>query len=126
MITIVEYLVSTVSLVSNINASTIKEYPLVYSNLLETISKNKKITVIVNNPVLLQWLKNMASRYPQGTFVFETVDARGVLAQRWGVEIPDSVTNEEIIHAGLLSLDLRPQPGFTFEDTLLAHYYAPS
>lgn len=30
-----------------------------------------------------------------------------------------------IIQSGLLSLDLRPLPGFTFEDTLLSYYYAP-
>jgi len=67
----------------------------------------------------------MAARYPQGAFVFDTVDARGVLAQRWELEIPASVTNEEIIQVGLLSLDIHPQPGFTFEDTLLSYYYAP-
>jgi hypothetical protein len=39
----------------------------------------------------------MAARYPKGAFVFDIVDARGVLAQRWEVEIPASVTNEEII-----------------------------
>ena len=67
----------------------------------------------------------MASRYPQETFVFETLDARGVLSQRWGIELPPSVTNEDILQAGILSLDIQPQPGFTFEDTLLAHFYAP-
>jgi hypothetical protein len=30
-----------------------------------------------------------------------------------------------IIEARLLSLDLRPLPGFTFEDTLRSYYYAP-
>jgi hypothetical protein len=67
----------------------------------------------------------MSRRYPQGTFTFETIDARGALSNSWGVDIPETVTNEEIMQTGLLSSDLHPQPGSSFEDTLLAHYYAP-
>jgi len=67
----------------------------------------------------------MASRYQQNSFVFETIDARGALTQVWGVDIPEYITNEDIVQTGLLSSDLRPQPGFSFEDTLLSHYYAP-
>jgi hypothetical protein len=103
----------------------ISEYPPVVKSCLANLSEGKNQTIILVQPVLLQWFKNMASRYPQGTFVFETLDARAALAQRWGMEIPTHVTNEDILQAGLLALDVQPQPGFTFEDTLLAHFYAP-
>jgi hypothetical protein len=73
----------------------------------------------------MQWLKNMASRFPQGIFVFETIDARDALSQRWDIAIPAYTTNEEILQTGLLESDLRPQPGFSFEDILLSHYYTP-
>ncbi|NMC13242.1 MAG: DUF3783 domain-containing protein, partial [Chloroflexi bacterium] len=67
----------------------------------------------------------MASRYQQNSFVFETLDARGALTQVWGVDIPIYITNEDIVQTGLLSSDLRPQPGYGFEDTLLVNYYTP-
>ena len=67
----------------------------------------------------------MAARYPQGVFQFETIDARSALARQWGINIPTNVTNEDILQAGLLSSDIRPQPGFGFEDTLLSQFYAP-
>jgi len=102
-----------------------EKYVTSYNNALENLSIGKDLRIIVNKSVYVQWFKNLASRYPQGTFIFETIDARSVLAQRWEVDLPIIVTNEDILQAGLLSSDLRPQPGFTFEDTLLASYYNP-
>ena len=96
MIKIVEYLVSPISLVCDINASDIKEYPKVYSTLLESIAVKKNISVIVSNSVILNWLKKMSSRYPQSTFTFETIDARSALAQQWGIDIPKRVTNKDL------------------------------
>lgn len=105
--------------------STIKEYPEVYLKILDVLNIHKDYSIVVQTEIIVHWLKKMAVRYPQGTFVFETIDARVALAQRWGIEIPSSVTNEDILQAGLLSVDLHPQPGFTFEDILLSYYYAP-
>ena len=67
----------------------------------------------------------MASRYPQGSFIFATMDARSSIANRWSIDIPTSVTNEDILSASLLSLDINPKPGYSFEDVLLAQFYAP-
>ncbi len=102
----------------------ISSYPQVFKTCLDSLSEKKNQTIILAQPVLLQWLKNLASRYPQGTFVFETLDSRAALVQRWGMVIPISVTNEDILQVGLLNLDIHPQPGFTFEDTLLDHFYS--
>lgn len=103
----------------------ITDYTLAYRTILRNIEEVVDTTIFVSNPVIIQWLRNMSSRYPQGTFLFETIDARSALAQQWNVDVPSSVANEDILQMGLLSSDLRPQPGFSFEDTLLAHFYAP-
>ncbi|GAP21872.1 hypothetical protein [Leptolinea tardivitalis] len=100
-------------------------YVSTYAIILRIIEDKGDSTIVVSNIAIFQWLKNMANRYPDGTFVFETIDARGTLAQRWALDIPTGVTNDDIQGAGLLSLDLHPQPGFSFEDVLLAHFYAP-
>lgn len=75
----------------------IAEFPQRVKDIQQAYENHQEYALVVSQPVVIQWLKNMATRYPQGTFVFDTVDARGVLAQRWELEIPASVTNEEII-----------------------------
>jgi hypothetical protein len=101
------------------------DYASAYSSILRNIENGTDTTVYVSNPVIVQWLKNMSSRYSQGTFLIETIEARTAMAQQWGIDIPVSVTNEDILQTGLLTSDLRPLPGYTFEDTLLSNYYAP-
>lgn len=103
----------------------IAEYPQVVKSCLASLNEEKNQTIFLAQPVLLQWFKNMAARYPQGTFIFEEIDARGALEQRWQVPIPHHVANEDILEADLLSLDLSPQPGFGFEENILAHFYSP-
>jgi hypothetical protein len=103
----------------------IQDYVRAFQAIESSYQDKKSITLIIINPTVMQWIINMSKRYPQDSFTFETVNARGVLANQWGVEIPSSVTNEDIVQMGLLSSDLRPQPDFTFEDTLLVNYYAP-
>ena len=105
--------------------SKISEYVDAYSNILASFHNHQNIRYVIYIQPVFQWFKNMASRYQQNSFVFETIDARGALTQVWGVDIPEYITNEDIVQTGLLSSDLRPQPGFSFEDTLLSHYYAP-
>jgi len=116
-------LLNTQTIETRVNS--LKDYLILYKQLLEFIPTGENLEILVQNPTISQWLKNMASRYPAGTFVFETLDARAALAQRWGMDIPPHVTNEDILEAGLLELDLQPQPGISFDNTLLAHFYAP-
>jgi len=78
-------------------------YSEAYDHILQSLQANKDLIVTVHKLVAFQWFKNMASRYPQGTFVFETIDARWALAQRWDMEIPATVTNEAILQTGLLA-----------------------
>ena len=110
----------------NINNSilNVQDYVISYNSILQLISDGKDIKFIVKNPTILQWFKNMSARYEKGEFTFETIDNRKEIIQRWGVEIPIAVKNEDILQANLLNLDIHPLPGFTFEDTLLEHFYS--
>ncbi|MEI7988651.1 MAG: hypothetical protein WCI88_06400, partial [Chloroflexota bacterium] len=114
------------SFVTNIaQMGSIAEYPLHARNIQRAYETKHDYFLVVSQTVVTQWIKKMASRYPQGTFIFETVDARRAMEEHWKVPIPASVTNEEILQTGLLTLDIQPQAGYSFEDTLLAHFYAP-
>ena len=105
--------------------SNLSEYVRAYSSILVAYENHKDIKLVVHLQAIFQWFKNSSSRFPSGTFILETIDAQEALAQRWGIDIPSSVTNEDILQAGILKLDVQPQPGFGFEDTLLANFYAP-
>ncbi len=105
--------------------NSIAEYPRRVREITQAYENHQEYALVITQPVVIQWFKNMSARYPQGVFQFKTIDARSALAQRWGIDIPTNVTNEDILQAGLLSSDVRPQPGFSFEDTLLAQFYAP-
>ena len=110
---------------SQVVLKNISEYPGIYARIGEGIQNKQDQVIIVQHLTIVQWLRNMAVRYPQGSFEFAIIDARSALAQRWEIEIPASVTNEDILQNDLLTLDLRPQTGFDFEDTLLVHFYGP-
>lgn len=113
------------SLVAGKQSIGISEYVLIYSKILKSIQDKSDFTIITHHQVVFQWITNLSHRYQQGSFIFTIIDARGVLAQQWNVDVPSYVTNDDIDQTGLLSSDLRPQPGLTFEDTLLGHFYAP-
>jgi len=105
--------------------SSCQDYVLSYNKILENIVVSKEVKIIAKNPTVMQWFRNMCTRYSQGVIKLETIDARIALGQQWGMEIPSTVTNEDIRQARLLTRELQTKPGFTFEDTLLAHFYAP-
>ena len=114
-----------VSLAGEKSISNISEYVGVYARILESLRTNQDFRLVVHHQTVYQWLKNLSLRYPQGTIVFETMDARQALAQNWGLSLPDNVRNEEILESNLLQLDLEAQPGQDFADLLLAHFYGP-
>jgi len=104
----------------------ISQYPQVVKECLANLGAGRDQTIILAHSVLVQWLKRLAQRCPPGAFSFETLDARTALVQRWGLPIPAAVTNSEILQANLLSLELAPLSGQSFEDLLLSHFFAPA
>jgi hypothetical protein len=114
-----------VSLAGEQTVSNISEYVGEYGRILDAMQSNQDLRLVVHNQTVFHWLRNLSLRYPQGSFDFQMLDARQALRQKWGVELPDELRNEEIQETGLLTLDLQPQPGQSFEDILLTHFYAP-
>lgn len=110
---------------NKIRVDAFSDYVSVYQKILYSLNSSEDIEVIVSIPTVVQWIKNLASRYPQGIFVFETLDARLALAEKWCISLPNDLKNEEITENGLLEADLQPQPGQGFEDILLGHFFSP-
>jgi len=81
----------------------IGEYPGAYTSILLALQSNNDLHCTVYISPVLQWLKNLSLRYPQNTFVFETLDARQALAQCQGMEISVSVTNKDFFKPRLFA-----------------------
>src|SRR5687767_14142451 len=92
------------------SATKISDYVTAYSIVLQYLDSNQDTQLVITHPVIFQWLRNLSVRYPQGTFLFETLDARQALAQKWALTLPTDLRNEEITESGLLQLELQPQP----------------
>jgi hypothetical protein len=105
--------------------SSIKDYVPGYDHILSAINEKRDIKLYIQNPTIEIWIKRMASRYPEGAFDFQVMDARKSLAQKWNISIPDYVTNEDIIETGLLKSDIAPRPGDKFEEVILGYFYDP-
>jgi hypothetical protein len=103
----------------------ISEYPIRVNEILQALEAKKDYLLLVTQPTAIQWIKKMSGRYDTELFDFITIDARKLLEQLWQVDLPSSLSNEEILQIGLLKLNIQPQPGSSFDDTLLMHFYSP-
>ena len=65
----------------------------------------------------------MAEHYEHPTFSFGELTARDIIKERWGVVVPEFISDEEIITAGLLELDIVPKEGVSFNNVILEYFY---
>ena len=105
--------------------SNVADYVYAYARILDAFEKKDDFAVYVQLPAVEHWFKQMAERYAEGSFAFERIDARIRLQQIWGISIPETVDPTEIVEAGLLYLEITPNPGDRFEDFLLETFYDP-
>lgn len=103
----------------------ISEYPAILHRVQQVILDQEDLRILVRPRIVVEWFKNMAKRHPQGTFIFEEMDTRRALQERWRMAIPERVSNTEIKELGLLDLLIKSQPGQSFDDILLSHFYSP-
>jgi hypothetical protein len=115
-----------ISLSGEKTVSKIAEYAEAYAHVLDAIQNHQELRLVVHQQPVFRWLNSLSLRYTQGNFVFVIFDARKALEDRWQTALPADLTNEEIKDTCLLDLDLQaPQPGQSFTDILLAHFYIP-
>ena len=101
----------------------VADYVPAYSEMLLAFENKDDLTVYVQNPAVKAWLERMAKRYPEGSFIFESWDARQFLEGQWELEIPEQINPDEIMASGLLDLDIAPHPGADFDDVILGYFY---
>jgi len=93
--------------------------------MVEAIHAGRSLTVIVRHPTCAAWLQTAQEKYGPERIEVVTISHRSRLAELWGVEIPDWVTDEAIARSGLLEVPLQAQPEQRFEDVVLEAFYSP-
>ena len=79
----------------------ISNYVPAYARMVEAIHADPSLTVIVRHLTCAAWLQAAQEKYSPECIQAETISHRGRLAELWGAEVPDWVTNEAIAHSGL-------------------------
>ena len=103
----------------------ISDYAPAYARIAEAIHAEQPLTVVVRHLTCAAWLQAAQEKYGPARVEVVTISHRGRLAELWGVEIPDWVTDEAIARSDLLDVPLRAQPGQSFENVILEAFYSP-
>ena len=125
MIKIIEDLNGLVSTTTDEIVSCISEYASAYEKVLEAFAAGRDLTIYIRDATVMQWFVQMAIRYPTESVKIESIDARCRLEELWSISIPKEISNEEIVVAGLLVLDISPPRGAQFDNVILEHFYHP-
>ena len=103
----------------------IPDYVPVYAQMVEAIHAEESLTIVVRHPTCAAWLQAAQDKYGSECIQVEPISHRSRLAELWGVEIPDWVTDEAIARSDLLDVPLQAQPGQSFENVVLEAFYSP-
>lgn len=125
MIRLIEDLNGLVSTAKDDVVSSIAGYVSAYDKILKALAEGRDITLYVRDATVMQWFVHMSGRYPKESVKIECIDARCRLEEIWGISIPKEISNEEIVAAGLLELDISPPKGAHFDNVILDHFYHP-
>jgi len=103
----------------------IKDYVPSYSAIQTAIHTNKQTTVVVRHKTCGNWLKRALQKYTDKAIAWSICTPRQVIESDWGVSVPTSVSDAEIIRSGLLDYDIRAKENQSFADILLEYFFCP-
>ncbi len=105
-------------------AESVADYVSVCIRLREAMStsKRRELKVHVYNRVVAVWIESFAQTFGERIKI-RRYGARDALSGRVQMALPDTVHDEQIFQSGLLEVEIEPQPGRSFEDVLLEHFY---
>ena len=126
MINIVEDIYKIKKINKGVVLSAVKDYVSGYQQILDAIEKDRDLKIYIQERMLIPWFKNMATRYSEEYFRFTTLNMKTELEEKWSIEIPDYITNEDIIAAELNDLEISPKTGDLFENVILEFFYSAS
>jgi len=101
----------------------IDEYARTCRDVSNAIHQGTQLDICVRDPHVADWLPKFVAKYDADHTRVIRLTPRLALAERWGIAIPDDVTNKDILNSGVLKERIFPTPGQSFEDIVLQHYF---
>jgi len=90
-----------------------------YDQIVRAIHKAQPYAVLVKEKKVFRWLRALGEKYGKDDVVFEERNLRLQLLEQIGIPIPENITDQQIIDAGLLDLKIPAEKNTSFEDYVL-------
>lgn len=94
-----------------------------YHRVVQAIHAGREMRVLVKDRTVGRWLELLARRYGPEDITLEELTLRKQLHKQIGLEIPENVTDQQILDSGLLDLNIPASPNTTFEDHILEVFF---
>jgi len=99
------------------------QYLAGYDRIAQAIHASNNLRVLVTDKSVSKWLMVMAQRYGPDYVWVEELTLRRQLQKQIGIDVPEHVTDQQIMESGLLDLNIPAQPSISFEDYLLEVFF---
>jgi len=96
-----------------------------YKSIIKSIESNTSQTIIVKNNVIAQWLKRIKSWYNEAPIELEKVTPIQYLEGSLDVEVPDYITEQDVLGSGIIGSDLSSFHEDSFEAIILSKFFSP-
>ncbi len=102
----------------------VSDYVGAYAKLTHALHAHRPLRVIVRQRACGEWLKRAQAKYGLSRIAVTEISYRSRVEETWGVEVPDWISDEDLIASKLLDLaSLRAAPGQSFEDLVLEAFW---
>jgi hypothetical protein len=105
----------------------VADYPRACQQIRHALHQvaGEPLEVCVRQRAVARWLSERASSWGSERVVLRQHTAAQELRERWRIEVPVTVSDADIFASRLMQEDVRPEPGQSFDDALLAHFFSP-
>lgn len=107
----------------SLRVDSIAGYPAACVAMREALQGGAPVTVYVCNGTVSAWLARVAAAYGESRITWRAYTPRDVLTERWGLALPATITDREILESKLLAATVTPRQGQTFWDVLLERFF---
>ncbi len=100
------------------------EYVSGYNLIANAAHDDHGLKILVTNKIVGRWYMVMAQKYGTDTIRVENLSPKNLFQSQTGIkEIPNNVSDGQIIKSGLLALKIPAPPDISFEDYLLNVFF---
>ncbi len=110
---------------ADVKVAGVTDYVPAYNRLVRALHAGESITAAVSDANVGAWLRRLEERYTPERVQIKELTCRQRLSELWNIQVPDWVTDDQIVRARLLDVAISAQPGRDFQDFVLEIFFSP-